>query len=147
MPCHAELYRGPPRRGDTSRYLTFTPVEETRNYRAGNSTPQNAPYVPLQTPTSAQQALFSQYNPGGSIPFIDIANKYVQVGNLVGYSPQTLTGMTWSQIGAALHNPSSPVAKGILGSANYLTAAICKVTGNQPTSACPPAVKALQAKL
>jgi hypothetical protein len=131
----------------TSTYLTFTPVEETRNYREGNSTSPTAPYVPLQTPTSAQQALLNQYNPGGSIPFIDIANKYVQVGNLAGYSPENLTGMTWSQVGADLSNPSSPVAKGILGSANYLTAAICKVTGNQPASACSPAVKALQAKL
>jgi hypothetical protein len=33
------------------------------------------------------------------------------------------------------------------GSANYLTAAICKLTGNQPASACTPAVKALEAKL
>jgi Domain of unknown function (DUF929) len=131
----------------TSRYLIFTPVEETRNYRVGNSTSPTAPYVPLQTPTSAQQALLNQYNPGGSIPFIDIASKYVQVGNLAGYGPGNLTGMTWNQIGAALNNPSSPVAKGVLGSANYLTAAICKVTGNQPASACPPAVKALQPKL
>jgi hypothetical protein len=131
----------------TSKYLTFTPVEETRNYRVGNSSSPTAPYVPLQAPTSAQQALLSQYNPGGSIPFIDIANKYVQVGNLAGYGPGNLAGMTWSQVGAALSNPSSPVAKGILGSANYLTAAICKVTGNQPASACSPAVKALQAKL
>lgn len=136
----------------TSNYLTFTSVEETRNYRVGNSNSQTAPYVTLQNPTSAQQALISQYDPGtngqgGSIPFIDIANKYVEVGNLLGYGPENLAGMSWSQIGAALSNPSSPIAKGIDGAANYLTAAICKATGNQPASACTPAVKALEGKL
>jgi hypothetical protein len=136
----------------TSKYLTFTSVEETRNYRVGNSTSQTAQYVTLQTPTSAQQALISQYDPGtngqgGSIPFIDIGNKYVEVGNIAGFGPQNLAGLSWSQIGADLSNPSSAVAKGILGAANYLTAAICKVTGDQPASACTPAVKALEAKL
>jgi hypothetical protein len=136
----------------TSKYLTFTSVEETKNYRVGNSTSQTAQYVPLQTPTAAQQALISQYDPGtngqgGSIPFIDIGNKYVEVGNLAGFGPTNLTGLSWSKIGADLSNPSSPVAKGIDGSANYLTAAICKLTNNQPASACSPAVKALEAKL
>ena len=136
----------------SSKYLTFASVEETRNYRVGNSNSQSVPYVTLQTPTSPQQALINQYDPGtngqgGSIPFIDIANSYVQVGNLAGYGPQNLTGLSWSQIGAALANPSSPVAKEIDGAANYLTAAICKVTGNQPASACTPAIKALEAKL
>jgi hypothetical protein len=32
-------------------------------------------------------------------------------------------------------------------SANYLTAAICKLTRNQPAAACTPAVKAIEAKL
>jgi hypothetical protein len=112
-------------------------VEETRNYRVGNSNSQTAPYVTLQNPTSAQQALINQYDPGtngqgGSIPFLDIANKYVQVGNLVGYGPETLAGLSWSQIGATLSNPSSAIAKGIDGAANYLTAAICKSRVTSP---------------
>jgi thiol-disulfide isomerase/thioredoxin len=136
----------------TSKYLSFSSVEETKNYRIGNSTSTSVNYVTLQTPTTAQQALITQYDPGtngqgGSIPFIDIGNKYVEVGNLAGYGPTNLSGLTWSQIGADLSNPSSAVAKGIDGSANYLTAAICKLTGNQPASACTPAVKALEAKL
>ena len=135
----------------TSQYLNFTAVETTKNYRQGNSTSQTVPYVPLQTPTSAQQALLTKYDPGngsgGPIPFIDIGNQYVQVGDLAGLDPATLDGLTWSQIGADLSNPSSSIAKEIDGSANYLTAAICKLTGNQPASACTSAVKALEAKL
>jgi hypothetical protein len=37
---------------------------------------------------------------------------------------------------------------GAIGAANYMTAAICKMTGNQPASACAaPAIRSLQAKL
>ena len=61
----------------TSKYVTFTPVEETTNVPDKNSP---AGYVPLQTPTPAQQALLSKYNPGGSIPFVNFGNKYVITG-------------------------------------------------------------------
>ena len=47
-----------------------------------------------------------------------------------------LKGLTWAQIAADLHDPSSPVAKAVLGTANYMTAAICELTGDQPASAC-----------
>jgi len=53
----------------------------------------------------------------------------------------------WAQIAAALRNPSSPIAQGVDGAANYITAAICKLTGNQPASACTAAVRALEARL
>jgi thiol-disulfide isomerase/thioredoxin len=131
----------------TSKYLSFVSVEETKNYRIGNSTSQTVNYVPLQQPTAAQQALLTQYDSSQSIPFIDIGNKYVEVGNLNPFGPQALQGKSWSQVAAALRNPSSTIAQGAIGTANYLTAAICKVTGNQPASACTPAVKALEAKL
>ena len=63
------------------------------------------------------------------------------------YNPAVLSGLTWAQIAADLHDPSSPVAKAVLGTANYATAAICSLTGNQPASACTAAVQALQAKI
>jgi thiol-disulfide isomerase/thioredoxin len=126
----------------TSKYVSFVPVEETTNVPNGPST-----YTPLQKPTAAQQALLTKYNKQGSIPFIDFGNKYIQVGNDRGFGPQDLSGKTWAQIAAALHDPSSPIAKAVGGSANWTTAAICKLTGNQPASACTPAVKALEAKL
>jgi hypothetical protein len=123
----------------TSRNLTFTPVEETTNIPQGNS------YTPLQRPTPQQQALMAKYDPGLSIPFTDIGNKYTIVG--ASASPQVLAGKSWAQIAASLKDPSSPVAQAVDGTANYMTAAICKLTNNQPASACTPAVMSLQSKM
>jgi hypothetical protein len=132
----------------TSKYLTFSSVEEQTNKLASSGQ-----YTTLQTPTSAQEALLDKYDAPpyvssqnkGAIPFIDIGNKYMISG--ASYSPQVLQGKTWSQIATALKNPSSPIAKAIDGTANYLTAGICKMTGNQPASACTPAVQKIEAKL
>ena len=127
----------------TSKYLTFTSVEELTNI------PDKATggYTPLQTPTAAQQALIQKYDAAnnGAIPFIDYGNKFMSVG--ASYNPGVLSGLSWTQIAGDLSTPSSAVAQGVLGTANYATAAICGLTGDQPATACPPAVKALQAKI
>jgi Domain of unknown function (DUF929) len=131
----------------TSKYLTFEPVETLTNIPQGNS------YTTLQTPTSQQQALVNKYDAPpyvaqgsqGAIPFIDFGNKYMISG--ASYSPQLLAGKTWSQIASSLKDPSSPIAKAIDGTANYLTAAICKLTNNQPATACTSVVKGLEAKI
>jgi thiol-disulfide isomerase/thioredoxin len=112
-----------------SKHLAFAPVEMYTNV---------APYKVLQTPTSAQYALFSKYDAPPyvpatqklSYPFVDIANRYVLVG--AQFVPSDLAGLTWSQIGAALKNPDSTVARDIDGAANILTAALSKVTGVKP---------------
>ncbi len=107
----------------TSNYVVFTPVEN-----------QDVNHNPLQTPTSAQQALWAKYDPpGNSYPFIDIGNRFFAATT---YNPQVLQGLSWSQIASALHNPSSSVAQGAIGSANLFTAAICKIDGNKPGSVC-----------
>jgi hypothetical protein len=127
----------------TSKYLTFDPVEEYTN----TPDPKTGGYTPLQTPTAQQQALISKYDAAYSdaIPFVDYGNKYLTVG--ASYNPDLLKGLTWSQIAADLHNPASPVAKGVLGTANYLTAALCGLTGNQPTAVCTPTVKSLESQI
>jgi hypothetical protein len=127
----------------TSTYLTFTPVETYTNV----PDPATGFYTPLQTLTAQQQALLTKYDSanGGAIPFISYGNKYLTVG--ASYNPGVLAGLTWNQIAADLHNPGSPVAAGVLGTANYMTAAICGLTDNQPASACTPVVKSLQAKI
>jgi thiol-disulfide isomerase/thioredoxin len=119
----------------TSKYLVFTPVETEDTNRS-----------PLQTPTTAQRALWKKYDPpGNTFPFINIGNRYVAETT---YDPQVLQGLTWSQIATDLHNPLSPVAKGAVGSANLFTAAICKITGNAPASVCTTApVSALEGKI
>ena len=107
----------------TSNYLVFTPVEN-----------QDVNRNLLQTPTAAQKALWAKYEPpGDAYPFIDIGNRFVATTT---YNPQVLQGLSWTQIAADLHNPSSPVAQGAVGSANLLTAAICKITGNAPANVC-----------
>jgi hypothetical protein len=131
----------------TSKYLTFVPVEETKNYRTGNSASLNVGYVPLQNPTLAEQKLFSEYDNSGYIPFLDIGNKYVTIGNLPPYGPQLLQGLSWSQIASAMRDPSSTIAQCVDASANYLTAAILKATGNQPAALCTPPIRQLETQL
>jgi Domain of unknown function (DUF929) len=131
----------------TSTYLTFSAVETQSNIPTSGGS-----YTTLQTPTSAQQALLTKYDAppyvssanAGAIPFVDFGNKYMLSG--ASYSPQVLQGKSWSQIASALKDPASPIAKAVDGTANYLTATICKLTGNQPASACTPVVKQLEAK-
>jgi hypothetical protein len=126
----------------TSKYVTFTPVEETTNVPTSNG----KGYTPLQTPSKDQQALIQQYNTQGSIPFIDFGNKYVQVGDLPMLQPSNLSG-DWAKISGDLKNPSTSNAKAVLAAANFTTAAICKLTNNQPATACTPAVQALESQL
>ncbi len=132
----------------TSKYLTFTPVEMETNIPTASGG-----YTTLQTPTAAENALFAKYDAPpyvsssdtGSIPFVDFGNKYLIIG--ASYSPQVLSKLSWSTIATDLSNPSSPVAKAVDGTANYITAAICKMTGNQPASVCTPAIQSLESQL
>ncbi len=52
------------------------------------------------------------------------------------YDPAVLANLTWQQIAADLAKPSSTVAQAIDGAANHITAAICKMTNNQPGGVC-----------
>jgi hypothetical protein len=137
----------------TSKYLTFTPVEECSNIPNGGTSCNG--YTTLETPTSAQQALLSKYDtptyvPGmasddiGAIPFIDFGGKYIISG--ASYNAQLLQGLSWSQVASDLQNPSSTVAQGADGTANYITAAICTMTNNLPATACTATVKSLEGK-
>jgi hypothetical protein len=120
----------------TSSYINFTSVEE---YGATSTTP-------LQTPTAAQQTIATTFDPSSSIPFIDIGGKYVQIGNLAPLAPTMLAGKSWSQVAAAMDDPSaSALGQAEIGNANYMTAAICKLTNNLPATACTPAIQKLQA--
>jgi hypothetical protein len=105
----------------TSKYISFIPVEWENEDRGV-----------LQTPTAAEQKLFSQYANGG-FPFVDIGNRYLAGPQ---FDPADLAGLTWAQIAADVQNPASTVAKDIDGSANILTAALCQMTGGQPGHVC-----------
>jgi len=126
----------------SSPYLTFTPLEIQTNI----PDPSTGTYTTLQTPTAAQQALVTKYDgSGGAIPFIDFGNKYVISG--VSYNPGVLDGLSWATIANDLSNPNSAVAQAVDGTANYITAAICKMTGNQPASACTTTVQSLESQI
>jgi len=132
----------------TSSYLVFKGVEEYTNI------PDAATsfYTTLQKPTTQETALISKYDTPkyvkgmttsqiGSIPFITFSNKFLVSG--ASFSPTALTGLTRSNIAAGLSNASSPVTQAIIASANYQTAVICSITGQQPGNVCAsPGVKA-----
>ncbi len=113
-----------------SDYLDFVPVEETGQEQQTR----------LQTPTAAEQQLFRTYdaapytNSPGGIPFVDLANQFITVSS--GYSPQVLSGHSFTDIATALADPKAATTQAIVGNANYLTAALCHLTGNQPAAAC-----------
>ncbi|MFI5912968.1 DUF929 family protein [Dactylosporangium sp. NPDC051541] len=129
----------------TSQYLAFQGVETTTN------TKKNGQYEPLDKLTAAQQQVVVKYNAApfvpadsaGAIPFIDFANKALQAG--ASYSPELLADHTHQQVLDAVKNPDSQVGRAIDGSANAITALLCRITGNQPGDVCSSAaVKAFQ---
>jgi hypothetical protein len=127
--------------GYSSKYVTFTPVEMQKIDRSA-----------LQNPTSAQKALLNKYDAppyvqggGGAIPFMYFGGKYIVSG--ASYDYNVLSGKSYAQIAAAMKDPSTDIAKGALGTANQMTAAICKLTGNQPATACTASIKSLEAGL
>ena len=70
----------------------------------------------------------------GSIPFVNFGGMWLVSG--ASYDPAVLKGLTHAQIAAAMHDPTSDVAKAIDGTANVLSAAICSITNHAPASVC-----------
>jgi hypothetical protein len=112
--------------GYHSKYLSFAPVEN-----------QDVSHAALQNPTQQQNALWAKYEPDPNTrgyPFIAFGNKLVMKGPI--YDAAVLQGKSWSQIAAALKDPTSPIAQSVDGAANYITGAICQMTNNQPANVC-----------
>jgi Domain of unknown function (DUF929) len=70
----------------------------------------------------------------GSIPFIDIDNRYLVLGSNASIAP--LRGLTASEIRKDLSDPSSRVARAMDGAANYAIAALCSIAGNSSAAIC-----------
>ena len=119
----------------TSQYVDFRSVETTdRN--------QN----PLQSPTTSDQQLVSKYDTSNSIPFVDFGNRHAFAGAM--YSPDLLAGSSWQQIANNVQSSNTPQAKAVIGSASLITAAVCKMTGDQPATVCSSStIQALEQKL
>ena len=125
----------------SSPYVQFETVEQEDNS-----------YQTLETPTKEQATLESTYDappyvpaPGGSIPFIDFANEYMISG--ASYDPLVLAGKSQAQAAAALADSSSAISQGVIGTANTITATICKVTNDTPANVCTNTIKAIEAQL
>ena len=118
----------------TSDTVAFTAVETESNEVV------NGRYAPLDTLSPADQQTFQTYNAppyvpnAGSIPFVDIGGEYLVSG--ASYSPDVLKGKTHEQVARALSDPHSPIAQGIDGTANLITAAICRTTKDAPAAVC-----------
>jgi hypothetical protein len=129
-----------------SSYLTLTAKEMESNKVV------NGGYAPLDRLSTSQQNIIVKYDAPpyfstkGSIPFIDIGGKWLLSG--ASYSPQVLQGKTQQQIAAALTDPTSPIARGVDGSANLITAALCQITNGKPGAVCSsPAVTTARTRL
>ncbi|MGO9029895.1 MAG: DUF929 family protein [Acidimicrobiales bacterium] len=128
----------------TSPYLTFFPIETCTNIPDASDTSCNG-YKSLTQPTKEEEAVLTKYSsptylPGdttpGSIgfPFIDIGNKALISG--ATYNPQMLAGLTHADIASNLDDPTNSVTQTIVGTANYISAAICASTSQQPSKVC-----------
>ena len=125
----------------TSKYLVFRGVELLNNVYDASSNP---PYGKLMSLTSTESAIFAKYdtsnyinmspNDDGSIPFISMGNEFLTSG--ASYDPGLLSGLTRTQIASNLSAPSDPVTQAIITSANEQTAALCKLTHQQPGNVC-----------
>ncbi|MCL5067984.1 MAG: DUF929 domain-containing protein [Thaumarchaeota archaeon] len=110
-----------------SNYITLTTVENED--RSGK---------PLQSVTTEESTIWTQYMPNPGYPFIDFGNQLLITG--YQFSVGVLSGLNWTQIASQLDNPNSAVAKSIDGAANTMIKAICTITNDQPSSVCQHAI-------
>ncbi len=123
----------------SSPYVSFVPVENRD--RAANE---------LQPLTTDQAQLLDTVG-GSTYPLLDIAGQYTNDAKGAyggGYDFSVLDGKDWSQIVGALSTAGDPITEGIVGTGNYITAALCRATHDQPSSACnAPTIQRLKKQL
>ncbi len=123
-----------------SQYLTFTGLEEYSDVPGTDGT-----FTRIATPTAFEQALIDRFGPisvpggdgpvdGRQFPFIDIGNRAVTGTST--FSPAVIEGLSQASIADHLNDPANSVSRAVIASANYLTAAICIATDQQPSSLC-----------
>jgi hypothetical protein len=125
-----------------SRYVHFVPIEACTNQPDARAAGCNG-YGTLETPTKAEQAVLAKYagprfvpgnTEGISFPYVDIDNRVLISGST--YQPTVLTGLSQAEIAGGLTDPTNPVTQSVVGTANYLSAAVCSATGGMPSSVC-----------
>ena len=103
----------------TSQYVSFVSVEvQDRNHNS------------LQSTTPLEQDLWGAYtSDADNFPFVYIYGYYYLSG--AQYSPASLEGLSWNQIGSQLNDPQSSVSKLIDGAANQIIGAVCTALRNR----------------
>ncbi|HVC72059.1 MAG TPA: DUF929 family protein [Acidimicrobiales bacterium] len=112
-----------------SPYISFSTSEHESNDTTGLGT-----RTTLEPLTSQESKLWAKYDNPEGFPFLDIGNKYFVLNP--SYNPAVLSGLDQQDIASKLKNPKDPVTQDIVGTSNYITAAICAVTGQKPSSVC-----------
>lgn len=123
----------------TSKYVTFTMVETIAN---NDSTT-------LQSPTSEQTALVNKWDKppyitaedAGSIPFIYMGGKYLQLG--ASYTASSISGMNFDTAVPYMTSGKNNTSRGAMATAGYMIGDICSLTHGQPGSVCSQVPKSL----
>lgn len=119
----------------TSRYISFSPVEAEGEQQQA-----------LEPLTAAESKILQTWDSKGSFPFLTIGQKYT-AGLPNWLDPQWLQSLSRQQIVETLTQTSNQLGIGVLADANYLSAAICSVDGEQPVTVCKaPGVEAAAAQ-
>lgn len=132
---YSEAYQGTPgftvwNVGYSSHWITLLPLE-----RYGGDDPSGVRYGALEKPTTAEASVIAANEGTATVfPLLDIGNRYTLLGS--SFTPAALDNLTAAQIASDLAYPTNPVTQAIVTEANQLTAAICNVTGQQPTTVC-----------
>jgi hypothetical protein len=111
----------------TSSVVTLDTVENESNDTDGLGT-----RTTLQPLTDLESSLWQRYDDPEGFPFLDIGNAIFVLSP--SYDARVLAGLDQQDIAARLTNSNDPVTQAIVGTANYLTAAICSVVGPSASS-------------
>jgi len=113
----------------TSSYFSW---EAADGVGSGFPSRANMTQQELSTYKTYDQAPYTSY--AGSIPFIDIDNRYLVLGSNASIGP--LQGLSAAEITKDLREPSSRVARAMDGAADYAIAALCSIAGNSSAAIC-----------
>ena len=112
----------------SSHLVAFDPFEVRSNAVASTG------FRALMSLPRRDARLLRRDDPTMTVPFVDIGNRVETLQ--AAFSPQTLAGLSRDQVAEGLADPTNPVTRAIVASANYLTAAICAVDRGRPGSVC-----------
>jgi hypothetical protein len=116
-----------------SPYVSLSAVEIS-----GEAPRPGGGFAPLGHLTAPQRVLLRALDPEGIAPFIDVANRFRDVG--ATEPPGALAGSSWSALAGSLRRPRSPAGQAIAATAEVLTAEICRATAGAPAAVCGGAV-------